>query len=919
MKQKQGISLDTLEQQYKTNVLTGLSAQEAQGRLGVHGPNALPEAKQETWAKVFLRQFQNPLIYILFVAALIIFFVGDSKLDAFIILGVLCFNAVVGAIQEGRTRSILQSLKRFIATNSIVLRDGKKILVDDISLVPGDIILLQEGQKVPADAYVLESNALQLDEAILTGESRAVYKVSCVTDQYDASLKNHMLCKGTHVLSGSGKAIVHATGAETEIGKINKGIEEIDTDMPLKREMNRLSFWLLIGVLSVCVVFFVMGLIAGQPLRELLVMLTALFICVVPEGLPVVMVLVLVTGVYRMAKENVLVKRLQAVEGLGRTDVIVVDKTGTLTRNELMVSCMVTPKQQCAVSGQGYYVQGDVTCAESKMSYDTSDEELQSMALAAALLNATEITYDVQNRVFDIKGDPTEAAMAVCAEKLGFSERALKDRYKKIYEIPFDPKRKYHAGFFVHEGAGKVFVIGAPELLFSLASVRHPVRRSFDVGVSFSDERTPATGLQAPLERLLKDGLRVIAVASGSFDKDVFASASTEQERSNIAQETVKAGALHLHGLFGIQDSIRPEVPDMVRKAQDAGLLVVMATGDHQDTALHVARSVGIYRDGKDTSMTGAEFDAASDDLMLSELERIKVYARLMPQQKMRLIQLFHQKNHIIAMTGDGINDAPALVAADLGIAMGGIGSEVAKEAADIVLFDDSFANIIGAIAQGRHIFYTLKRVVLYFFATNMGEVLIVLFALLLNIFDGEFPLPLTAAQILWLNLVTDGFLDISLSMEPQEEGLLHRSWLKKKLHLIDGALLIKIFFYAVPMAVGSLWIYTQYFQADVRLARTMALVTMAMYQWFNAWNCRSETKSLFTIGLFSNKWLILATSFVLFLQLVLVYVPFMQYIFKTVPLSCGQWMEIVAITAPIVVLDEIRKAVVRRWWGATD
>ena len=890
MKQKHDITSEKLEQRYNTNIATGLSSQEAQHRFAFHGPNALPEAKQDSWIKVFLRQFENPLIYILCASALIIFFVGESKLDAFIILGVLFFNAIVGAVQEGRTRSILQSLKRYIATNSVVIRDGKKLLVDDTSLVPGDIILLQEGQKIPADAYVLESNALQLDEAILTGESRAVYKVSCITDQYDASLKNHMLCKGTHILAGSGKAVVHATGAETEIGKINKGIEEIDTDMPLKRETDRLAFWLLIGVLSVCIIFFVMGLIAGQPLRELLVMLTALFICVVPEGLPVVTVLVLVTGVYRMAKEHVLVKRLQAVEGLGRADVIVVDKTGTLTRNELMVSAVVTPKQVCAVSGEGYFAQGGVTCAQAQQPYDHADEDLQSMARAAALLNTTEITYDAQNRVFDIKGDPTEAAMAVCAEKLGFSAAQLKETYKKIYEIPFDPKRKYHAGFFVHEGVGTLFVIGAPELLFSLS---------------------PTTELTMQFERLLKDGLRVVAVASHAFDTNLFAHANSEEARSKLAQETVKNASLHLHGLFGIQDSIRPEVPDMVHKAREAGLLV-MATGDHQDTALHVAKSVGIYHEGKDRIMTGAEFDTASDEDILVGLEHIKVYARLLPQQKLRLIQLFHKKKHIVAMTGDGINDAPALVAADLGIAMGGIGSEVAKAAADIVLFDDSFANIIRAIAQGRHIFYTLKRVILYFFATNTGEVLIVLFALLLNIFDGEFPLPLTAAQILWLNLVTDGFLDISLSMEPQEDGLLRRSWLQKKMHLIDGALLAKIFFYAVPMAIGSLWIYMHYYQTDLRLARTMALVTMAMYQWFNAWNCRSETKSLWSIGLFSNRWLILATSFVLFLQLMLVYAPFMQYIFKTVPLTFAQWMLILSITSPIVLIDELRKAVER-------
>lgn len=875
--------------QLQTDFIQGLTTEEARRRLVKYGPNALPEPKRETWLVVFFRQFQNPLIYILVAAATIIFFVGDSKLDAFIILGVLCFNAIVGAVQEGRTRSILLSLKRFISTSSIVLRDGKKILVDDVTLVPGDIILLQEGQKVPADAYVIDSNALQLDEAVLTGESRAVFKVSCLTDLYDPALKNHMLCKGTHVLSGSGKAVVYATGGATEIGSIHKDIELIETDMPLKKEMARLSTWLLIGVLSLCFLFFIMGLIAGEPIRELLVMLTALFICIVPEGLPVVMALVLVTGVYRMAKERVLVKRLQAVEGLGRANVIIVDKTGTLTRNELVVSALVTKTQRCAVTGEGYFVQGQVTCINQ------ADADIQKMAQAALLLNATEVTYDAKNKVFDIKGDPTEAALAICAEKLGYTHDSLKNDFKKIYEIPFDPKRKYHAGFFAYQDTGMFFVIGAPELLFEFAK---------------------ADGLKEQLDLLLKEGLRVVAVASGVFDLHLFDAVSSQADEAELAQRTVQTHIDQVHGLFGIQDSIRSEVPDMVRKAHEAGLSVVMATGDHRDTALNVARKVGIYQDATDECMTGSELDELSDEQLLDRLENIKVYARLLPQQKLRLMQLYHKKNHIIAMTGDGINDAPALVAADLGIAMGGIGSEVAKEAADIVLFDDSFANIIRAIEQGRHIFYTLKRVILYFFATNTGEVLIVLLALLWNIVDGDLPLPLTAAQILWLNLVTDGFLDVSLSMEPQEEGLLDPNWLTKKMHLLDRNAILKIFFYAIPMAFGSLWIFLQYYQTDLPLARTMALLTMAMYQWFNAINCRSQTKSLVSIGFFSNRWLLLATSFVLFLQLLLVYSPFMQYIFKTVPLTFGQWAQVFAITAPLVLIDEVRKAIVRKMAG---
>lgn len=893
MKPELDISLQQLERTYNTNVSSGLSKKEAQARLQEDGPNALPEAKQETWAIVFLRQFQSPLIYMLLAAALIIFFVGEDKLDAFIISGVLLFNAVVGTIQEGRTRSILQSLKRFVKTNTIAIRGGKRVLVDDVDLVKGDIILLQEGQRIPADAYVVESNSLQLDEAILTGESRPVYKspyVQCA--QGDQQDPGNVLYKGTYVLSGSGKAVVFAVGVETEIGKIHQGVEELNTDMPLKREIDRLSFWLLIGVLVICAVLFIMGLFAGQPLRELLVMLTALFICVVPEGLPVVMTLVLVTGVYRMAKQNVLVKHMQAVEGLGRTDVLAIDKTGTLTRNELMVSKVLTHDKQFNISGEGYHEQGSITLDDRPI--DKQYDDLQAMALAATLLNSTQITYDELRNTFDIKGDPTEAAMYVFAQKVGV-DKPLVRQYHKIYEVPFDPKLQYHAGFFQNNGDGIVYVIGAPEFVFSVSD-----------SVDKKDDEF--------LYKLLKDGLRVIAVASKSFDPAAFSPNMEEDVKFDVAQSVLNNGKFALHGLFGIQDSIRPDVPEMVQKAKDAGLLVIMATGDHKDTALYVAKEVGIFKDDNHV-LTGTEFGAKSDDAMLPELEKTTVYARVLPQEKMRLIQLFHKKKRIIAMTGDGINDAPALVAADLGIAMGGIGTEVAKKASDIILLDDSFSSIIRAIEQGRHIFYTLKRVILYFFATNMGEVLIVLFALLLNALGYDFPLPLTAAQILWLNLVTDGFLDISLSMEPQEEGLLRKKWLQKKIHLVDWVMVAKVFFYAIPMAIGSIWVFFQYYQNDLRLARSMTLLCMAMFQWFNAWNCRSENKSLFSIGFLTNKWLILATTFVLFLQFVLVYAPFMQYVFKTVPLTLNQWLLILAISAPIVVLDEIRKAIVRYIW----
>jgi Ca2+-transporting ATPase len=355
-----------------------------------------------------------------------------------------------------------------------------------------------------------------------------------------------------------------------------------------------------------------------------------------------------------------------------------------------------------------------------------------------------------------------------------------------------------------------------------------------------------------------------------------------------------------------MQDTIRSDVKDIIEQARAVGIQVVMATGDHKRTATYVAQRVGLLKEG-DAIIEGIEFHALADDALLQKLDVITVYARVSPEDKLRIIDLFHRKKKIVAMTGDGINDAPSLVAADLGIAMGRIGTEVAKEASSMILLDDSFASIMQAVEQGRYIFDSLKRVILYFFATNMGEILIVLFALL-----ADLPLPIAAAQILWLNLVTDGFLDMALSMEPKEEGLLNQAWLKKAHHLVDLNLVLKMFYSAIPMAIGSLWVFTRYYPVDIVHARTMTLITMAMFQWFNAWNCRSQTKSIFQLGFFANPWLLLAIGFVFLLQIMVTTVPFMQHIFKTVPLAPMEWLMILAISSSVIVLEELRKLVVR-------
>ncbi len=885
-------SITDIEKLLGTNSKTGLSEQEALARLKRYGPNQLPEGHRDTWLSIFISQFQSPLIYVLLIAAVIIFFVGPQKLDAFIIGGILLFNAIIGTVQEGRTSNIVASLRRFIQTKSVVVRGGKHHIIDDKDLVVGDIIILKEGERVPADARVMEVQRLQVDESILTGESRSVYKevVPIVSDVTVADRTN-MVFQGTYVLSGSGRAIVVATGQDTEVGKLHKTIEEIDTDIPLKRELTRLSYFILLFILVICFVLLIIGLFAGRPLKELLIMLTALFICVIPEGLPVVLTLVLVTGAYRMARKNVLIKNLQAVEALGRTDVIVIDKTGTLTRNEMMVTSVFANGDLYTVTGQGYFTDGAVYENDKKV---TTPEHpmLAQMGIAAALLDSTEISYNKKLNLFDIKGDPTEVALYVFAQKLGFDKKTLLQSYKLQYEIPFDSELKYHAGFFTHDNAGIAFVIGAPELLFAKAK---------QVPSSYEEQ----------LSAFLAKGLRTVAVGVREYVLSDVATHASEAKRLRQFQAIIEQD-LTILGIFGIQDSIRPEVREIIEKAREVGLQVIMATGDHKETALHVAKQVGIYREG-DEVIDGETLRKIDDKELFNRLPNLTVFARVSPHDKVRIIDLFHQEHKLVAMTGDGVNDVPSILAADLGIAMGGIGTEVTKQASDLVLLDDSFVNIICAIEQGRHIFYTLRRVVLYFFATNMGEILIVLFALFTNL-----PLPLTAAQILWLNFVTDGFLDVGLSMEPQEPDLLSATWLKKKLRLVDASLLFKMMFIAVPMGIASLIVFIGAYDgtpASLPYARTMTLITMAMFQWFNAWNCRSEGKSLFQIGFFSNKWLIAATVLVFSLQLALCYVPFMQFIFKTVPLTLGDWALIVAVSAPIIVLEEVRKWLANRYW----
>lgn len=865
----------------------GLSANEAIRRLKEDGPNALPEAKADGLWLIFLRQFQSPLIYILFAACIVVFVMGET-VDGGIILVVLLFNAIVGTIQEGKAQNTLRALKKFIETVTTVLRDGKEVVIPDREVVRGDVLVLQEGEKVPADARLISVSGLKIDEASLTGESEPVSKIveSIDRETLPPSEQRNMLFKGTNVVAGNGRAVVVATGGASVIGKIAKEISTIDSEIPLKANIRHLSR-AIIGVVAVVSAFlFVLGLFRGQDLVTIFTTVVSLAVSIIPEGLPIVITLVLATGVWRMSKRNVLVKKLQAVEALGQARVIAVDKTGTITKNELVVREVWTEGRAFKISGVGYESKGSIEFEGSVVDAANHPELLLAGKVAALAASAHASYIEAESR-WRVSGDPTEAAIGIVGEKVGFIKQDLMRESPFVAEIPFDYKLKYHATSYKVAGKNLLVVEGAPEVVLALCT---RMRRD---GKSLPLRKGDREQLEATLAEMSERGMRVVA---GAMRQPISA---------ELSPKLVEG--LTFVSFFGMQDILRPEVAGAMERARSAGIKVVMITGDHKLTAQAVAKEAGIWKEG-DKVFSGSELDEMSDAELVALLPDTSVFARVTPEHKLRIIQAYKSRKEIIAMTGDGVNDAPPLVAADLGVAMGKIGTEVAKEAADIVLLDDDFGSIISAVEEGRSIYQTIKKVILYLFSTSLGEVLVIVGALVLG-----FPLPVLAAQIIWLNFVTDGFLDVALAMEPKENDLLTGTFERPNRYIVDGLMLRRMVLMALPMMLGTLFLFHGYFETDLAKAWTVSLTTLAVFQWFNAWNCRSDSKSIFQMDFFSNTWLLGATGLVLLLQLFAVYHPLLQSILRTVPLSLSEWLVIVPVAASIIVVEEIRKFFYRR------
>lgn len=881
-------NLETITKEFGVNQAFGLSKTEADEHLRRYGPNKLPESKPDNLFVIFLRQFQSPLIYLLLAASVLVMFL-EEWIDAGIIIFVLLFNAIAGTIQAGKAQNTLLALRKFTETNTTVLRDGKEVILPDHEVVPGDILILQEGDKIPADARIISAHNLRIDESAFSGESLPSSKIAKILEEEKLSPaeQKNMVFKGTHIVGGNGKAVVVATGLNTEIGRISEKISEIKTEIPLQKNIKNLSNLIIIVVLFVSSLIFFLGLLTGKAIEEIFLLSVSIIISAVPEGLPIVITLLLATGVWRMSKRNVLIKKLQAVEALGQAKIIAVDKTGTLTKSQLVTQKLyLGSEENFSITGVGYDSEGEITFRDKKI-FPEDNPLLKRAGLIAGLCSNAKIFK--KDGSWKISGDPTEAALSILAVKTGWPIQKLEDDFHQIAEIPFDYKLKYHAVLHKIEDKKIIFISGAPEIILNLCK---KIKTKNKEGALEEEKRKEILDI---FSRMSGEALRVLALAEKNTDKDFL-------EKEDITDLTFV-------GLCGMKDALREEVPEAMAKTREAGVKVVMITGDHKITAEAIAKEAGIWKKG-DKILTAEELENLPKEKLAEILPEVSVFARITPENKLKIIEAYKLRGETVAMTGDGVNDALSLVAADLGVSMGKGGTEVAKEASDLVLLDDNFGSIVSAVEEGRSIYRTLRKVLLYLFATSLGEIMVIAAAILIGL-----PLPILAAQLIWLNLVTDGFLDVSLAMEPKEKDILKEKYKKPNRWILNSWDLQRMILNASTMAIISILLFIYFLDNySYEHALSISLTTMAVFQWFKAWICRSDHLSIFQINPFSNKYLLGATGIVVILQLLALHTPFMQNILRLTPLSLNEWILIISICLTGVAIDEIRKMFYRKF-----
>jgi Ca2+-transporting ATPase len=872
----------------------GLAADEARRRFEHFGPNALPEPKRRSLAAIFLGQFKSPLIYLLFVAAGLALALGHTS-DAAVIFAVVLLNALVGAFQEGRAERSLAALRKLATHKARVIREGQERVIEAREVVPGDILLLEAGEAVAADARLLHGAALQIAEAALTGESIPVAKhlLPLAVDTPLADRRN-LVYAGTHVTAGRARAVVIGTGLATEVGHIATLSEStVEEPTPLERRIAEFGRAIIAAAAAIFAVILALGALRGMPFGEIAMLGISQIVGMIPEGLPVAMTIALAVGVQRMARRHALVRRLAAVETLGSTTVICSDKTGTLTRNEMTVTALCLPDgRELSVTGAGYEPEGKFL--EHGRALDAADEpDLCALLEAAALCNDAQLSGpDESAPAWRPIGDPTEVALLTLAIKGGVLPDALRARAPRRAEIPFDPEAQMMASQHGDGERSRVILKGAPERVLELCRAARRDGRDAEL-----DDATRRE-LRAATERMANQALRVLAIA-------VIDGAEIDGRAGFAAFR----GRATLLGLVGQIDPPRPEVKEAVARCREAGIRPVMVTGDHKATGVAIAMALGIARAG-DVAVDGPELERMSDAELAARIEEIAVFARVHPAQKLRIVAAYQQRREIVAMTGDGVNDAPALVKANVGVAMGIAGTEVAKEAAKIVIADDNFATIVAAVEEGRVVYRNIKKVVLLLFSSSAAEVLVLLLAMLLG-----YPPPFAAVQILWNNLVTEGLITVNLIMEPAEGDEMRQKPISPDEPLLTRTLLTRMGFIVPAIMISTLGWFIARTAAGVPedLVRTETFTLLAICEWWNVLNCRSESKSAFTLGLFRNPWLLGGLLAGNLLQIAVIFWPPLGRVFHAVAIGPAEVVALGVVGSLVLWVEEIRKLFVRR------
>ena len=868
----------------------GLTREEVTHRLAEYGTNRLPEAKPRGPFMRFFYQFHNVLIYVLIAASAVTAILGHW-VDASVILGVVIINAVIGFVQEGKAENALRAIRKMLSPNAMVRRDGQQITIPATELVPGDIVLLQSGDKVPADLRLFRVKGLQIQEAALTGESVAVEKITePVARETVIGDRRCMAYSGTLVTHGQGAGVVAATGAKTEIGHISALVAEVETlTTPLLRQMAQFGRWLTAAILIIAAVTFIFGVaIRDYIAAEMFLAAVSLAVAAIPEGLPAIMTITLAIGVQRMARRNAIIRRLPAVETLGSVTVICSDKTGTLTRNEMTVRTIATSRHLFEFSGTGYDPHGGI----SSQGREVLPEELPLLleVLRAALL-CNDASLEQSGSEYVVHGDPMEGALLVAGEKAGLDIATEVKQYPRTDLIPFESEHRFMATLH-HSHAGDTFIFlkGAPERVLEMCSRQ----RAADGEISLDKNYWLSC-----IEEMAQQGQRVLAIAVKPVSHDQVKLTFNDVENDLV-----------MLGMFGLIDPPREEAIEAVHACQQAGIRVKMITGDHGATAQAIAKQLNLLN--AEDVFTGQELDRMNDDELSQRVQDVDVYARVNPEHKLLLVRLLQGQGLIVAMTGDGVNDAPALKRADVGTAMGHNGTEAAKEASEMVLADNNFASIAHAVEEGRTVYDNLKKAILFILPTNGGEALIILAAILF----GFHQLPLTPVQILWVNMVTAVTLALSLAFEPPEQNVMRRPPRDAREPMLTGYLIWRIVFVSVILMGGTfgLFIWEMGRGVSIEHARTVAVNTLVMFEIFYLFNARYITASVFNwSGLTGNRYVLIAIGILIIFQLGFTYFAPMQSLFGTAAIDFGIWLRILLVASSVLFLVEVERSFVRR------